>query len=105
VTTPQNWPTRDHQAHPTPPAAPPHQYGPGGATPPAKTIDGFTIWTVVSAIVFIIAGSLAFVAAGDASYTDDLAFGVIFAVFSGAGFIGMILSRIGAAITRAGAGR
>ena len=105
MTTPQNWPTNGQQPHPAPPVAPTHQYGPGGATPPAKTIDGFTAWTVASAIVFVVAGLLAFLAVGEATYNTDLVLGIILAIFSGAGFVGIILSRIGAAITRTGAGR
>lgn len=105
MTTPRNWPTNGQQPHPAPPIAPAHQYGPGGATPPAKTIDGFTIWTVVSTIVFVVAGALAFLAVDEAVYNTDLVLGIIFAIFSGVGFVGIILSRIGAAITRTGAGR
>ena len=106
MTTPQNWPSTGPQTHPGPnPTGPQHQYGPGGATPPAKTVDGFVAWTVVSAIVFVIAGILAFVAVGEAAYNNDLALGIIFAIFSGAGFVGMILSRIGAALSRTGTGR
>ncbi|MGN0096590.1 MAG: hypothetical protein ACI38U_11065 [Corynebacterium sp.] len=72
---------------------------------PAKTADGFTVWTIVSAIICVIAGILTFVALGEARYAEDLAFAIIFAIFAGAGFVGIILSRIGAAMSRIGAGR
>ncbi|AHW63729.1 Putative membrane protein [Corynebacterium glyciniphilum AJ 3170] len=72
---------------------------------PARTIDGFTAWTTVSALIFAICGLLTFIALDEVRYTEDLAFSIIFAIFSGAGFIGMILSRIGAAIRKAGTAR
>lgn len=99
----QPLPQQAHQRNYTSP--PSTMYGPNGLVPPAKTANAFTAWTIASAMICVLGfvGSIA--AITNANYTDDLAFGIAFAVFAAAGFIGMILSRIGAAITRSGARR
>lgn len=65
--------------------------------------DAFQLWGVVSAIIFVVAGLIAVIAVADARTSQDLAIGIVAAIFATGGFTGIILSRIGTQLRRCGA--
>lgn len=68
--------------------------------PPRAPFDAFLIWGIASAAIFIIAGFIAIFSIVDARNTQDLAAGIVAAVFAASGFAGIILARIGTEIRR-----
>lgn len=90
------WPENDSPGTPFTGTA---AYGPGSATIPVEA-DSFVIWTTVSAALFIIAGIVTLNNSFEVETAQDVAECVISSVLCAAGFVGVILSRIGSQIRR-----